>query len=264
VEENPDIPLSMHLDHGNSLDSCKQAIGLGFTSVMIDGSLMEDGKTASDFEYNVKVTKAVVDYAHERGVTVEGELGTLGGIEDGVGSGKVKLTDPDQAAEWIKKTGADALALAYGTSHGAYKFKDKPTLAFNVIEAVRKQVPGFPLVSHGSSSVPKELVDEVNKYGGKMPNAMGVPISDLQKAIKLGITKINVDTDGRMVITASIRKVFMETPEKFDPRDYLKPARDNLQKLIAKRMRDFGTAGHAKDYKPMSLDDMKKFYKNKK
>jgi len=264
VEENPSLPICLHLDHGNSLESCKQAIELGFTSVMIDGSLMEDGKTASDFDYNVKVTKSVVEYAHDRGVSVEGELGTLGGIEDGVGSGKVKLTDPDQAAEWIQKTGADALALAYGTSHGAYKFKDKPTLAFDVISEVRKRAPGYPLVSHGSSSVPKELVDEVNKYGGKMPNAMGVPIEDLQKAIKLGITKINVDTDGRMVITAAIRKVFSETPEKFDPRDYLKPARDALQKLIAKRMLDFGTNGHASDYKPMTLAQMRDFYKSKK
>ncbi len=264
VEENPELPICMHLDHGNSLESCKQAIGLGFTSVMIDGSLMEDGKTASDFDYNVKVTKAVVEYAHDRGVSVEGELGTLGGIEDGVGSGKIHLTDPDQAAEWIQKTGADALALAYGTSHGAYKFKDKPTLAFHIIEEVRKRCPGFPLVSHGSSSVPKELVDEVNKYGGKMPNAMGVPVEDLQKAIKLGITKINVDTDSRMVITGAIRKVFAETPEKFDPRDYLKPAREANQRLIAQRMREFGTAGHAGDYKPMTTEQIRDSYKKSK
>jgi len=261
VEENPDVPLSMHLDHGNSMDTCKKAISLGFTSVMIDGSLKEDSKTPTNYDENVAVTREVVKYAHPLGVTVEGELGTLGGIEDGVGSGKVKLTDPDQAAQFIKDTGIDALALAIGTSHGAYKFKAEPKLAMDIIEKVRKKVPGFPLVMHGSSSVPADLVEKVNKYGGKMPHAMGVPMSAIQQAIKFGIAKINIDTDGRLAVTGAIREVFATTPEKFDPRDYLGPARDALMKVVAAKMRDLGTAGHAKDYSPKSLEDMKKLYK---
>ena len=260
VEENPDIPVAMHLDHGNSLESAKKAISLGFSSVMIDGSLMEDGKTPSDYDYNVKVTKSVVDYAHQYGVTVEGEIGTLGGIEDGVGSGSIHLTDPVQAKKFVNETGLDALAIAIGTSHGAYKFKGASNLAFEVLIEVRKLVD-IPIVLHGASSVPKELIDAVNKYGGKMPGAQGVPMAELQKAIKLGVSKINVDTDGRLATTAAIRKVFFETPEKFDPRDYLGPARDALAKLISGKMKDFGTAGHAADYKPVSLDDMKKAYR---
>jgi len=260
-ELNPGVPIAMHLDHGNNLDTVKKSISLGFTSVMIDGSLMEDGKTASTYEYNLKVTKEVVDYAHSFGVTVEGELGTLGGIEDGVGSGKIHLTDPDQAVDFVKKTGVDALAIAIGTSHGAYKFKVEPKLAFDVIEKVRKNIPDVFLVSHGSSSVPSELIDEINKYGGNMQKTMGVPVDSLKKAIKLGMNKINVDTDGRLAITAAIRKVFVETPDKFDPRDYLKPAREALSKIIAQRMQDFGTAGHIKDVKSITLAEMKKFYK---
>lgn len=260
VEENPDIPIAMHLDHGNNLDSVKKAIDLGFTSVMIDGSLKEDGKTPTNYEENVQVTSDVVKYAHKFGVTVEGELGTLGGIEDGVGSGIVKLTDPDQAVKFIKATGIDALALAIGTSHGAYKFKAEPKLALDIISKVRKNIPGFPLVMHGSSSVPQDLVEKVNKYGGKMPHAMGVPMTAIQQAIKLGITKINIDTDGRMAITAAIREVFVKAPEKFDPRDYLGPAREELAKLVAAKMHSLGTAGHAKDYAPKTLADMKKLY----
>ncbi len=244
---NPNIPMALHLDHGNNLDTVKKAIALGFTSVMIDGSLMEDGKTASSYEYNVKVTKEVVDYAHKLGVTVEGELGTLGGIEDGVGSGKIHLTDPNQAVEFVAKTGVDALAVAIGTSHGAYKFKTEPKLAFDVIEKIRKKIPDVFLVSHGSSSVPHELIDIINKYGGNMQKTMGVPVESLKKAIGLGINKINVDTDGRLAVTATIRKFLAENPDKFDPRDYLKPAREALAKIIAQRMQDFGTAGHIKD-----------------
>jgi fructose-bisphosphate aldolase class II len=260
TEENPDIPLSMHLDHGNSLDTCKQAISLGFTSVMIDGSLMEDGKTASNYEYNVKVTRSVVEYAHQFGVTVEGEIGTLGGIEDGVGSGSIHLTDPKEAKKFVDDTGLDALAIAIGTSHGAYKFKGASNLAFDVLIEVRKLVD-IPLVLHGASSVPKALIDKVNMYGGKLPGATGVPMDNLQKAIKLGVTKINVDTDGRLAVTAAIREVFAKTPEKFDPRDYLGPARDNLTEIIAGKMNDFGTAGHSADYKTISLEEMKKVYK---
>jgi fructose-bisphosphate aldolase class II len=260
VIENPDIPVAMHLDHGNSLDSCKKAIELGFSSVMIDGSLLEDGKTASDFDYNVKVTRAVVEYAHQYGVTVEGEIGRLGGIEDGVGSGSIHVTDPGEAKKFVDATKLDALAIAIGTSHGAYKFKGSKELAFDVLEKVRKLVD-IPLVLHGASSVPQELIDKVNKYGGKMPGATGVPMEHLKKAIKMGVSKINVDTDGRLAVTGAIREVFATQPEKFDPRDYLGPAREQLAALIEKKMLDFGTNGHSGDYKPMSLDDMKKLYK---
>ncbi|MFC1500904.1 ketose-bisphosphate aldolase [Elusimicrobiota bacterium] len=260
VEENPNIPVAMHLDHGNSLESVKKAIDLGFSSVMIDGSLQEDGKTASDYAYNVKVTKSVVEYAHSFGVTVEGEIGTLGGIEDGVGSGSIHLTNPQEAKKFVDETGLDALAIAIGTSHGAYKFKGASNLAFDVLKEVRKLID-IPIVLHGASSVPKELIDAVNKYGGKMPGATGVPMSDLKKAIELGVTKINVDTDGRLVVTAAIREVFATKPEKFDPRDYLGPARVSLAKLIASKMNDFRTSGHSDDYKPISLEEMKKSYK---
>ena len=262
VIENSDIPVAMHLDHGNSLESAIRAIELGFSSVMIDGSLMEDGKTASTYDYNVQVTRSVVKYAHERGVSVEAEIGTLGGIEDGVGSGKIHLTDPEEAKKFVDETDVDSLAIAIGTSHGAYKFKGSANLAFDVLKKIRTLID-IPIVLHGASSVPKELTDEVNKYGGKMPGATGVPMSNLQEAIKLGVSKINVDTDGSLAITAAIRKVFVETPEKFDPRDYLGPARTALTDLIITKMKDFGTAGHAKDYVPKSLEDMKKFYTSK-
>jgi len=264
AEENPAIPLAMHLDHGNSLDTVKKAIDLGFTSVMIDGSLDESGKVPNTYEQNLEITRKCSEYAHQTGVTVEAELGTLGGIEDGHGADQIHLTDPKQVEAFVKATKVDALAIAIGTSHGAYKFKAEPKLAFDIIEEVRRLLPGFPLVMHGSSSVPKELVDRVNKYGGKMPNACGVPIESIQKAIKLGVQKINVDTDGRMAVTAAIRKVFMETPEKFDPRDYLGPARDDLKKLIVSKMKDFGTAGHAKDYGVKTLQDYIGYYKNMK
>jgi fructose-bisphosphate aldolase, class II len=260
AEENPDIPLAMHLDHGNGLESCKTAVGLGFTSVMIDGSLKEDGKTPTTYEENVEVTRKVVQYCHPFGVSVEGEIGTLGGIEDGVGSGQIHLTDPIQAAQFIKDTDLDSLALAIGTSHGAYKFKVAPKLALDIVNKVRELVGPFPLVMHGSSSVPKELVDIVNQYGGKMPNTMGVPVESIQEAIKHGVAKINVDTDGRLAITGAIRKVFFTAPEKFDPRDYLAPAREAHSKVVAERMRQFGAAGHARDYKPMTLKDAIKVY----
>lgn len=260
AELNPEVPIAMHLDHGNNLDSVKKSIALGFTSVMIDGSLEEDGKTASTYEYNVKVTKDVVDYAHSFGVTVEGELGTLGGIEDGVGSGKIHLTDPAQVADFVAKTGVDALAIAIGTSHGAYKFKEEPKLALELIDKIRKLVPKTFLVSHGSSSVPAELVDIINKYGGSMQKTMGVPVTSLQEAIRRGINKINVDTDGRLAATGAVRKYMAENPSKFDPRDWLTPARDAIYAVIKQRMEQFGTAGHAKDVKLVTLDEMKKSY----
>ncbi|MDR2811788.1 MAG: class II fructose-1,6-bisphosphate aldolase [Endomicrobium sp.] len=262
VIENPDIPVAMHLDHGNSLESAIKAIGLGFSSVMIDGSLMEDSKTTSTYDYNVKVTHSVVEYAHARGVSVEAEIGTLGGLEDGVGSGKIHLTDPSEAKKFVDETGIDSLAIAIGTSHGAYKFKGAANLDFDVLKKIRGLI-NIPIVLHGASSVPKELIDEVNKYGGKIQGAAGVPMASLQEAIKLGVSKINVDTDGRLAITAAIRKVFTETPEKFDLRDYLGHARTALTNLIISKMKNFGSTGHAKDYAPKTLEDMKKEYVSK-
>lgn len=259
-EENPDIPMSFHLDHGNNLDSCKTAISLGFSSVMIDGSLKEDGKTPTTYEENVAVTKSVVEYAHRFGVSVEGELGTLGGIEDGVGSGEIHLTDPDQAVQFIEETGVDALAVAIGTSHGAFKFKVAPKLAMDIVEEIHRRVPTVPMVMHGSSSIPAELVAIVNKYGGDMPNAMGVPMDSIQAASKNGVAKVNIDSDGRIAITGAIRKVFAETPGKFDPRDYLKPARTALYELVKQKMIDLGTAGHAGEIPIKTLEEMKAFY----
>jgi fructose-bisphosphate aldolase class II len=262
----PEIPLVMHLDHGNSFETCKSAIDLGFTSVMMDGSLKEDGKTPASFEENVAVTKAVVDLAHSKGVTVEGEIGVLGGIEDGHGaggSGLEHVTDPAQAVEFVAKTGVDALAIAIGTSHGAYKFSSKPdgsVLKMDVLMEIHKRLPKVHLVMHGSSSVPKDLQDVINQYGGKLKPTWGVPVEEIQLGIRNGVRKINVDTDNRLAITGAIRKVFAEQPEKFDPRDYMKPARDAMKKVVATRMTQFGQAGHAGDYAPISIEDMKKYY----
>ncbi len=263
VELYPEIPVALHQDHGNSPATCISAIELGFTSVMMDGSLLEDGKTPSDFEYNVRVTREVVDHAHAVGVTVEGELGTLGGIEDGVGSGEVHLTDPDQAVEFVERTGIDALAVAIGTSHGAYKFSSPPTgdvLAMNLIEEIHRKLPDTHLVMHGSSSVPKQLVDVINRYGGEIRPTWGVPVEEIQQGIRHGVRKVNVDTDSRLAITGAIRKEFQEHPEEFDPRSYLKPARAAMQAVVAERMRQFGQAGHAGDYQARSLDEMRDFY----
>lgn len=263
VELNPDIPIALHLDHGNNLESVKRAIDLGFTSVMIDGSLMEDSKTPSDFDYNVKVTSEVVKYAHDRGVTVEGELGTLGGIEDGVGSGITHLTDPDQAVEFVEKTGVDALAISIGTSHGAFKFKGEAKIAYDVIEKCRKYLPNTYLVAHGSSSVPKELIDVINQYGGQMAHAAGVPLEALEKAIAYGINKINVDTDIRLAATAATRKYLAENPSKFDQRDYAGAAREAVAQEIIKRMNAFHTNGHIQDVPNWGLEEMKEMYKGK-
>ncbi len=269
AELYPEISIVLHQDHGNSPETCKSAIEMGFTSVMMDGSLMPDGKTPSTFEYNVKVTSEVVKMAHDKGVSVEGELGCLGGIEDGHGtggSGQEHLTDPDQAVEFVERTGVDALAVAIGTSHGAYKFSKKPdksVLAMDRILEIHKRLPNCHLVMHGSSSVPKELQDLVNKYGGKIKPTFGVPIEEIQIGIKNGVRKINVDTDCRLAITGAIRQVFAESPEKFDPREYLGPAREAMKKVVSERMKAFGQAGHAGDFKPMSLEDMKKFYKKR-
>jgi len=266
AELNPNLPIVMHQDHGNSPATCFSAIEQGFTSVMMDGSLMPDGKTPSSFEYNVDATRQVVEMAHAKGVTVEGEIGCLGGIEDGHGAGLdglSHLTDPAQAEEFVKQTGLDALAIAIGTSHGAYKFSSKPTgetLKMDRLIQIHKRLPHVHLVMHGSSSVPKELQDIINQYGGKLKPTWGVPVEEIQLGIKNGVRKVNVDTDNRLAITGAIRKVFMETPEKFDPRDYLKPARDAMKKVVAQRMTQFGQAGHAGDYKPVSLEEMARQY----
>jgi len=266
MEENPDIPLAMHLDHGPNIDLCKKAIELGFTSVMIDGSIDYDVSDADgkhpprSFEDNVRVTKEVVDYAHARGVSVEGELGTLGGIEDETSTTHVQLTEPDEVQAFIEQTGVDALAIAIGTSHGAYKFKTEPTLALDLVSEIAKRVPESALVMHGSSSVPAELVDRVNKYGGQLKKTMGVPVASIQEAVKRGVTKINVDTDGRLACTGSIREYLSEHPDVFDQRKYLGASRVAIYEVIKSRMESFGTAGHAGDYAPMSLEDMKKIY----
>ncbi len=263
-EVYPEIPVALHQDHGNGPDTCRSAIELGFTSVMMDGSLEEDGKTPADFEYNVRVTREVVEMAHERGVTVEGELGTLGGIEDGHGSGVVALTDPDQAVEFVEQTGVDALAVAIGTSHGAYKFTKEPDreiLAMHIIEEINERLPTTHLVMHGSSSVPKELVDIINEYGGEIRPTWGVPVKEIQAGIEHGVRKVNVDTDLRLAATGAIRKAFAEKPGEFDPRYYLKPAREAMKGVVKARMEAFGQAGHAGDYEPITLEEMADRYK---
>jgi len=243
VDENPNIPICMHLDHGDTFETCKQCVDDGFTSVMIDGS-------HHSFEDNIALTKRVVKYAHDHGVVVEAELGQLGGIEEdviGVSAEDLSkhLTDPDQAAEFVARTDVDSLAIAIGTSHGAYKFKTEPKLAFDVIEQVSKKVPGLPLVMHGSSSVPKEYTDLINTYGGKMPDAKGVPEDAISKAARMAICKVNFDTDLRMAMTASIRQVLWEQPSEFDPRNYLGPARDEIKTMIKRRFHVLGCAGKA-------------------
>jgi len=263
VELYPEIPVALHLDHGNEPATCISAIDLGFTSVMMDGSLEADGKSPASFEYNVAVTQEVVAYAHARGVTVEGEIGTLGGIEDGHGSGEVHLTDPDEAVEFVAQTGIDALAVAIGTSHGAYKFAQAPdgdVLKMDLIEEIHRRLPDTHLVMHGSSSVPPELVEQINRYGGALKPAWGVPVEEIQLGIRHGVRKINVDTDSRLAVTGAIRKVFAETPEKFDPRDYLKPAREAMKKVCVDRMTAFGQAGNATKIKPVSIGKFASFY----
>ncbi len=239
----PTLPICMHLDHGDTFETCKQYVDEGFTSVMIDGSHYP-------FEENIALTRQVVDYAHAYGVVVEGELGQLGGIEEdviGVGAEELHkhLTDPDQAAEFVERTGVDSLAIAIGTSHGAYKFKTAPKLAFDVIEQVAWKLPGLPLVMHGSSTVPKEYRDLINKYGGQMPDATGVPEEAIRQAAKMAVCKVNFDTDLRMAMTAAIRQVFAEKPAEFDPRNYLGPAREEIKTMIKRRLHVLGCAGKA-------------------
>jgi len=248
----------VHLDHGNSVETCKSAIENGFTSVMMDGSLQEDGKTPSDFAYNVRVTKAVVEMARARDVSVEGEIGCLGHLKTGAGEKEdghgaegpltrdQMLTDPEEARRFVDATGVDALAVAIGTSHGAYKFDAPPTddvLAIGRVEEIHRLIPSVPLVMHGSSSLPQGLRAIINLYGGKLKPAWGVPVRQIRRAIQSGVRKVNVDTDNRLAITGAIRKVLMESPEKFDLRDYLKPAREAMQEVCEERMVQFGSAG---------------------
>jgi fructose-bisphosphate aldolase class II len=264
VESYPAIPIVMHQDHGQSPDVCLGAMNLGFSSVMMDGSLQADGKTIASYDYNIDVTKKVVDMAHAQGVTVEGELGCLGSLEtmkgdkeDGHGSEGTMtmdqlLTDPEQAADFVKRTQLDALAIAIGTSHGAYKFTRKPTgdiLAIERIKEIHRRIPNTHLVMHGSSSVPQELLAEINKYGGQIKPTFGVPVEEIQKGIQNGVRKINVDTDTRLAITAAIRKFFVENPEKFDPREYTTASKIANKDMITARMIAFGQAGHAGDFK---------------
>jgi fructose-bisphosphate aldolase class II len=272
VEIYPHIPVCMHQDHGNSPATCATAIQYGFTSVMMDGSLMADAKTPASYDYNVDVTREVVDMAHSCGVSVEGELGVLGSLETGMGEAEdghgvlshdELLTDPDQAVEFVERTGVDALAIAMGTSHGAYKFTRKPdgdVLAMNVIEEIHRRLPNTHLVMHGSSSVPQELQDIINQYGGQMPQTWGVPVEEIQRGIKHGVRKINVDTDNRMAITGAIRKVLMEKPGEFDPRAYLKPAKEAMKAVVKARYTEFGAAGKASSIRALHTSAMAKRY----
>jgi fructose-bisphosphate aldolase class II len=275
VELYPAIPVCMHQDHGNSEATCATAIQYGFTSVMMDGSLTADGKTPADYEYNVAITKRVTDMAHWVGASVEGELGVLGSLETGMGEkedghgfeGKLDhsqlLTDPDQAVDFVEKTQVDALAIAMGTSHGAYKFSRKPdgaVLAMNVIEEIHRRLPNTHLVMHGSSSVPQDLQDIINEYGGKMPQTWGVPVEEIQRGIKHGVRKINIDTDCRMAITGAIRKLMAEKPGEFDPRAYLKPAKEAMKKVCLQRFQEFGAEGQASKIKALPLSAMAKRY----
>ena len=275
VEAYPHVPLVMHQDHGQSPDVCKGAMALGFSSVMMDGSLEADGKSIASYDYNVDVTRKVVDMAHALGVTVEGELGCLGSLEtmkgdkeDGHGTESTMtrdqlLTDPEQAADFVKKTQLDALAIAIGTSHGAYKFSRKPTgdiLAIDRVKQINRRIPNTHLVMHGSSSVPQDLLAIINQYGGKMKETYGVPVEEIQEAIKHGVRKINIDTDIRLAMTGAVRKFLAENPEKFDMRDWMKPAREAAYRICKQRYLEFGCEGQAAKIKPLPLPEVAKRY----
>ena len=271
VEAYPQIPLVMHQDHGQSPEVCRGAMALGFGSVMMDGSLMADGKTIASFDYNVDVTRQVVEMAHKQGVTVEGELGCLGSLEtmkgdkeDGHGTEATMtreqlLTDPEQAADFVKRTQLDALAIAIGTSHGAYKFTRPPTgdvLAISRVKEIHARIPNTHLVMHGSSSVPQDLLAIINQYGGRMKETYGVPVSEIQEAIKHGVRKVNIDTDIRLAMTGAVRKFMAEHPDKFDAREWLKPAREAAYAICKQRYLEFGCEGQAAKIKPLTLVDM--------
>jgi fructose-bisphosphate aldolase class II len=261
----------MHQDHGQSPAICRGAIDLGFSSVMMDGSLEEDGKTVASYEYNVDVTRKVVDMAHALGITVEGELGCLGSLEtmkgdkedghgaDGTMTREQLLTDPEQAADFVRKTQVDALAIAIGTSHGAYKFSRKPTgeiLAIDRVKTIHQRIPNTHLVMHGSSSVPQDLLAEIRQYGGAMKETYGVPVEEIQEAIRYGVRKINIDTDIRLAMTAAVRRFMAEHPDKFDPREYLKPAREAARRICLQRYREFGCEGQGSRIAPIALSVM--------
>ena len=275
LEAYPHIPVVMHQDHGQSPAVCMTAIKSGFSSVMMDGSLEADGKTVASYEYNVDVTRKVTELAHSIGVSVEGELGVLGSLEtmqgdkeDGHGAeGKMTrdqlLTDVEQAADFVRQTNCDALAIAIGTSHGAYKFTKKPTgdiLAIDRIAEIHARIPNTHLVMHGSSSVPQELLEEIRQFGGDMKETYGVPVEEIVKGIKHGVRKVNIDTDIRLAMTGAVRRYLFENPSKFDPRDYLKPAREAAKKICLARFEAFGCAGQASKIKPLSLDKMAERY----
>jgi fructose-bisphosphate aldolase class II len=268
IEAYPHIPLVMHQDHGQSPDVCLGAIKLGFSSVMMDGSLMADGKTIASYDYNIEVTRKVVEMAHATGVTVEGELGCLGSLEtmkgdkeDGHGTEATMtrdqlLTDPEQAADFVNRTQLDALAIAIGTSHGAYKFTRKPTgdiLAIERVKEINKRIPNTHLVMHGSSSVPQDLLAIIREFGGDMKETYGVPVEEIQKAIQFGVRKINIDTDIRLAMTAAVRKYMTQNPDKFDMRDWLKPAREAAKQICKQRYMQFGCEGQAGKIKGNSL-----------
>lgn len=275
AEMYPHIPICMHQDHGNNEATCMTAIQYGFTSVMMDGSLEGDGKTPASYDYNLDITARVTEMAHHAGVSVEGELGILGSLETGEGEvedghgavGRLSedqlLTDPDQAVDFVKRTKVDALAIAMGTSHGAYKFSRKPDgdiLAMHVIEEINRRLPNIHLVMHGSSSVPQELQDIFNAYGGEMPQTWGVPLAEIERGIKHGVRKVNIDTDCRLAMLGVIRKVATQNKSEFDPRKFLKPAMDAMAELCADRLERFGSAGNAARIKPLSLAAMSQRY----
>ena len=275
VEEFPRIPVVMHQDHGVSPAVCQRSIQLGFTSVMMDGSLGEDGKTPTSYEYNVEVTRRTVDMAHACGVSVEGELGCLGsletgeaGEEDGIGAEgtltkEQMLTDPEQAADFVKQTAVDALAIAIGTSHGAYKFSRPPTgdiLAIDRIKAIHARIPDTHLVMHGSSSVPQEWLEIINAHGGEIPETYGVPVEEIAEGIRHGVRKVNIDTDLRLASTGAIRRFFDANRSEFDPRKYLKETMAAMRDICVARYEAFGTAGNAPRIKPISLEEMYQRY----
>ncbi len=275
IEEFPHIPVCMHQDHGTTPAICQRSIQLGFSSVMMDGSLMADGKTPSSYEYNVDVTRRTVEMAHACGVSVEGELGCLGsletgqaGEEDGVGAEGIlshdqMLTDPDEAADFVEKTGVDALAIACGTSHGAYKFTRPPTddvLSIERIKGIHQRIPNTHLVMHGSSSVPQDWLAVINEFGGAIPETYGVPVEQIVEGIKHGVRKVNIDTDLRLASTGTIRRFMAENPAEFDPRKYLKETIKSMSDIAAARYESFGTAGHADKIKAISLEKMSEIY----
>jgi fructose-bisphosphate aldolase, class II len=275
TEIYPEIPLCVHQDHGNDEATCLSAIRHGFTSVMMDGSLMADAKTPASYEYNVAITERVARMAHWVGASVEGELGVLGSLESGHGEAEdghgaegflsrdQLLTDPDQAVDFVTRTGVDALAIACGTSHGAYKFARKPDgdiLAMHVIEAIHRKLPNTHLVMHGSSSVPQELQNVINRHGGEMPQTWGVPVEEIERGIRHGVRKVNIDTDCRMAMTGQFRRVAAENPAEFDPRKFLKPAMDAMRELCCDRLERFGAAGNASRIKVIPMEEMARRY----